>query len=80
MVIVSVLHGRHSITFADHIGFDLSHLSSNQFKRIHLYPERWYLSDFFEIFVRSLGEEAPEPKVRLTMICLRAGHFFCPNA
>lgn len=32
--------------------------------------------DLFEIFVRSLGEGAPEPKVRLTMTCLLAGHFF----
>ena len=34
--------------------------------------------DLFEIFVRSLGEGAPEPKVRLTMTCPRAGHFFTP--
>lgn len=74
-----VSHGRHFITFADHFDSELIHLSSNQFKNVHLYPKGWHMYDLFEIFVRSLGEGAPEPKVRLTMTCLRAGHFFCPN-
>ena len=68
--------GTRFITFVDHIGFDLIHLSSNQFKIVHSRPEGWHMYDLFEIFVRSLGEGAPEPKVRLTMTCLRAGHFF----
>ena len=58
---------------------DLIQSGSKQFKIIHLCPGRWHMCDLFEIFVRSLGEGAPEPKVRLTMTCLRAGHFFCPN-
>ena len=35
---------------------------------------------FFEIFVRSLGEGAPEPKVRLTVACPLDGPFSLGNS
>ena len=77
MVSVSVLHGRHSITFADHIGsFDSFKFKSVQ-KDSFISRKVAYVR-----FIRNICAQprrgAPEPKVRLTMTCPKAGHFFAP--